>query len=202
MKFGCNTIHGQKDDNPDLFQPYGSLSAEEKIKDLEQLKVALDLHYKGGSCCTAAFQTSIQKYKMKLLLEHWRNYVLKESTGAIWYHTTHETTADSVEEEGIYTDHGGYVGGFTLGVHWADEIYGMRPVYLSKEPNKSTTREYDGTTFEVNVGNDMIFPDIPSLEDHDANVEDDHVWWPDRDEVPEPLQTYMNNAGWGSPYDD
>jgi hypothetical protein len=38
----------QKDDNPDLFQPYESLSAEEKIKDLEQLKVALDLKYSGN----------------------------------------------------------------------------------------------------------------------------------------------------------
>ena len=138
---------------------------------------------------------------MKKLFENWRKYLV-EGQDSTWYHTTHEITADAVEEQGIYTDHGGFVGGFTLGDHWADEIYGMRPVYLSKEPGKSTTREYDGVVFEVNIGDDMIFPDIPSLEDHDANVEDDHVWWSDREEVPEPLQTFMNNAGWGSPYED
>ena len=139
---------------------------------------------------------------MKLLFENWRKYLTEENTGDIWYHTTHEITADAVEEEGIYTDHGGFVGGFTLGDHWADEIYGMRPVYLSKEPNKSTTREYEGVAFEVDVGDDLLLPDLPSLEDHEANREDDHFWWSDRDEVPEPLQTYMNNAGWGSPYQD
>ena len=130
---------------------------------------------------------------MKLLFENWRKYLTEDNSGDTWYHTTHETTADAVEEEGIYTDHGGFVGGFTLGGHWADEIYGMRPVYLSKEPNKSATREYEGVAFEVDIGDDLLLPDLPSLEDHDANKEDDHFWWSDRDEVPEPLQTYMNN---------
>ncbi len=77
---------------------------------------------------------------MKLLFENWRKYLTEENTGDIWYHTTHEITADAVEEEGIYTDHGGFVGGFTLGDHWADEIYEMRPVYLTKESGKSSTR--------------------------------------------------------------
>jgi hypothetical protein len=139
---------------------------------------------------------------MNFLFENWRKYLTEDDSESIWYHTTHETTADNVEEEGLYTDHGGFVGGFTLGDHWADEIYEMRPIYLSKEPNKSTTREYEGVAFEVDVSGDLLLPDIPSLEDHDANREDDHFWWSDRDEVPEPLQTYMNNAGWGSPYQD
>ena len=43
---------------------------------------------------------------MQKLFENWRKYVLKESNENIWYHTTHEITADGVEEEGIYTDHG------------------------------------------------------------------------------------------------
>jgi hypothetical protein len=139
---------------------------------------------------------------MQKLFENWRKYVLKESNENTWYHTTHETTADAVEEEGIHTDHGGYVGGFTLGDHWADEEYGMRPVYLSKEPNKSATREYEGVSFEIDVGDDLLLPDLPSLEDYDANKENDHFWWSERDEVPEPLKTYMDNAGWGSPFKD
>ena len=61
---------------------------------------------------------------MKKLFENWRKYLV-EGQDSTWYHTTHETTADAVEEGGIYTDHGGFVGGFTLGDHWADEIYGM-----------------------------------------------------------------------------
>jgi len=158
---------------------------------------------------------------MKLLFENWRKYLTEENIGDTWYHTTHEITADAVEEEGIYTDHGGFVGGFTLGDHWADEIYEMRPVYLTKESGKSSTRPYDGVVFEVNVGDDILLPDLPSLADEEgANLElgdgeydeydeerdefqrGPHVWWSDRDEVPEPLQTYMNNAGWGSPYQD
>jgi len=145
-------------------------------------------------------------YRFQPDLEQPGQWALKEArlveSDNAWYHTTHESTADSVEEEGIHADHGGFVGGFTLGGHWADEIYGMRPVYLSKEPNKSATREYEGTSFEINIGDDLLLPDLPSLEDFDANKEDDHFWWSDRDEVPEPLQTYMNNAGWGSPYQD
>ncbi len=53
----------QKDDNPDLFQPYGSLSAEEKIKDLEQLKVALDLHYKGDPAVQQLFKQAYKNTK-------------------------------------------------------------------------------------------------------------------------------------------
>jgi len=158
---------------------------------------------------------------MQKLFENWRKYVLKESNDNTWYHTTHETTADAVEEEGIHADHGGFVGGFTLGDHWADEIYEMRPVYLTKESGKSSTRPYDGVVFEVNIGDDILLPDLPSLADEEgANLElgggeydeydeerdelqrGPHVWWSDRDEVPEPLRTYMNNAGWGSPYYD
>ena len=158
---------------------------------------------------------------MKKLFENWRKYLTEENTDDTWYHTTHEITADAVEEQGIYTDHGGFVGGFTLGDHWADEIYEMRPVYLTKELGKSSTRPYDGVVFEVNVGDDILLPDLPSLADEPgANLElgdgeydeydeerdefqrGPHVWWSDRDEVPEPLRTYMNNAGWGSPYYD
>jgi hypothetical protein len=160
---------------------------------------------------------------MQKLFENWRKYLTEDDAGDTWHHTTHETTADAVEEEGIYTDHGGFVGGFTLGDHWADEIYRMRPVYLSKESGKSSTRPYDGVVFEVNIGDDTLLPDLPSLADeeganlelgggeYDEYEEDEerdelqrgpHVWWSDRDEVPEPLRTYMNNAGWGSPYHD
>jgi len=35
----------QKKDNPNLFVPYTQLPADEKVKDLDQLKVALDLQY-------------------------------------------------------------------------------------------------------------------------------------------------------------
>ena len=38
---------------------------------------------------------------------------------------------------------------------------------------KSTTREYEGVAFEVDIGDDLLLPDLPSLEDHDANKEDD-----------------------------
>ena len=35
----------QREGNPDLFVPYDNLPADEKLKDLDQLKVALDLQY-------------------------------------------------------------------------------------------------------------------------------------------------------------
>jgi len=35
----------QRDDNPSLFAPYEQLPADEKLKDLDQLEVALNLHY-------------------------------------------------------------------------------------------------------------------------------------------------------------
>jgi hypothetical protein len=35
----------QREDNPSLFAPYESLPPDEKRKDLDQLKVVLDLHY-------------------------------------------------------------------------------------------------------------------------------------------------------------
>jgi len=38
----------QRESNPDLFVPYDNLPSDEKLKDLDQLKVALDLQYRGS----------------------------------------------------------------------------------------------------------------------------------------------------------
>tara|TARA_R100000008_G_scaffold83920_1_gene70074 strand:- start:2895 stop:3434 length:540 start_codon:yes stop_codon:yes gene_type:complete len=46
----------QKKDNPALFKPYESLPRDEKLKDLDQLKVALDLHYKGDPAVQQLFK--------------------------------------------------------------------------------------------------------------------------------------------------
>jgi hypothetical protein len=53
----------QKEDNPALFKPYESLPRDEKLKDLDQLKVALDLHYKNDPAVQQLFKQAYKSTK-------------------------------------------------------------------------------------------------------------------------------------------
>ena len=53
----------QKDSNPTLFQPYENLPRDEKLKDLVQLKVALDLHYKNDPAVQQLFDQAYRSTK-------------------------------------------------------------------------------------------------------------------------------------------
>jgi hypothetical protein len=53
----------QKEDNPALFKPYLNLPRDEKLKDLDQLKVALDLHYKSDPAVQQLFKQAYKSTK-------------------------------------------------------------------------------------------------------------------------------------------
>ena len=130
---------------------------------------------------------------MKLLFENWKRY-LNEDGRTIFYHSTPPWQADVIEANGLKTNSKGI--GFTVAGNWADEIYGMRPIYLSAEPGKGGGREYEGATLEVDVTGLELYPDLPTLVDYGANLEEDGsgMWW-DYDEVPSEMQvSYANGA--------
>jgi hypothetical protein len=53
----------QKDSNPSLFADYSQLPADEKLKDLVQLKVGLDLQYAGDKQVQQLFSAVVENTK-------------------------------------------------------------------------------------------------------------------------------------------
>ena len=111
---------------------------------------------------------------MKLLFENWRGY-LNEDGRSVLYHSTPPWQAEAIEANGLKISSGGI--GFSLAGTWADEIYGTRPIYLSAKPGQASEREYEGTIFEVEVTGLQLYPDLPTLVDYGAYVEEEGVYW-------------------------
>ena len=128
---------------------------------------------------------------MKLLFENWREY-LNEGDNNLFYHSTPPWQAEAIEENGLKTSSGGL--GFSIAGTWADEIYGNRPIYLSVEPGKGGGREYEGTVFEVDTTGLQLYPDLPTLVDYGAYVEEEGVYWEPEAE-PEEMSPFVDGDG-------
>jgi hypothetical protein len=93
------------------------------------------------------------------------------------YHVTTLENAEKILEEGLKI---GKVGGFTVGGEWADDIYGVRPVYLSASPLSFDPLPDDQVRLEVDVGGLDLAADLPHLVDYGAYVDDRGLWWEDK----------------------
>ena len=115
---------------------------------------------------------------MKLLLENCRGYLEEEATPHIMYHTTLQPhNAESIETNGLIVGEHENVG-FSMASNWVDKIYGRRPVYLSISPNDGGSRRYEGIVFEVDVSGIDLLPDLPTLVDYGAYVEEgEGLYW-------------------------
>jgi hypothetical protein len=104
---------------------------------------------------------------MKLIIENWREYIIQEG---IMYHSTDPSNIESIRQAGS----------------WADEYYGTRPVYLSRQEGK-----YEGESLAIDTSGLNLVADLPSLVDYGANVEEELLWWEEGEEPPE-LEPYLN----------
>lgn len=73
-----------------------------------------------------------------------------------------------------------------------ETIYGMRPIFLSLEPDKFKGSK--DVTFEVNVTGLDLVADMPSLYDHGAHYDESGMWW-DEDATPFEFMDYVDENG-------
>ena len=118
------------------------------------------------------------KIKMKLLLEQWRGFVNEEASPSVMYHATLQPqNAESIEANGLLVGAHDNVG-FSMAGNWADSVYGQRPAYLSMSPNVGGGRRYEGIVFEVDVSGIDLYPDLTTLVDYGAYVEEgEGLYW-------------------------
>ena len=129
---------------------------------------------------------------MKLLFENWREY-LKEDGETIFYHSTPPWQADAIADEyGLKINSKGV--GFSLAGTWADKIYGTRPIYLSTKPGAGGGREYEGAILEVDTTGLQLYPDLPTLVDYGAYVEEDGVYW-EHEAEPKEMTPFVDGDG-------
>lgn len=76
---------------------------------------------------------------------------------------------------------------FTQEGSWADEVYGKRPIYVSLRESS----RYSGTLLRIDTKGLSLYPDLPSLVDIGAYVEEKGMWW-EEDEEPPLLKPYLD----------
>ena len=117
---------------------------------------------------------------MKLIFENWRKYVKQEG---VMYHSTDPSNIENIRQTGLET---GRESAHTQAGSWADEHYGTRPIYLSRQEDK-----YEGASLVIDISDLNLVADLPSLVDYGANVEEELLWWAEGEEPPE-LEPYLN----------
>ena len=132
---------------------------------------------------------------MKLLLENWREYLNEDDGLNTMYHSTLQPrNAESIETSGLHAgDHQNV--GFSMASNWADSVYGERPVYLSLSPNEGGDRRYEGIVFEVDVSGIDLYPDLPTLVDYGAYVEEGMGLYWEWGEAPKELEPILDGDG-------
>tara|TARA_R110000824_G_scaffold159_1_gene574 strand:+ start:114 stop:623 length:510 start_codon:yes stop_codon:yes gene_type:complete len=129
---------------------------------------------------------------MKLLFENWRGY-LSEDGKTIFYHSTPPWQAEEVEAKGLKTGSEGI--GFSIAGTWADKIYGTRPVYLSTKPGFGGDREYEGTILEIDTTGLQLYPDLPTLVDFGAYVEEEEGMYWEYGTEPKEMKPFVDGDG-------
>ncbi len=138
---------------------------------------------------------------MKFLLENWREYIKEEPTPDVMYHTTLQPrNAEAIEANGLRV--GSKEVGFSMASDWSNDVYGVRPVYLSMNPSEyGEEDEYEGITFEVDVSGLDLYPDLPTLVDYGAYVEEREGMYWEHGEVPPEMEGVVDGDGFIS-FDD
>jgi len=121
------------------------------------------------------------------------NYLLEETAkdGEYWYHTTSPENIEKIRKQGLKINPSG-IGKSLASLDWMDSIYGMTPIFLSRELG-----EYrNGVVLKVNVEGLKLVADVPSLTDWGAQVtEDGDRLFFDEGDAPEELSEYLNESG-------
>ena len=87
-------------------------------------------------------------------------------------------------------------GGYTKAGVWADEYYGTHPVYLAIQQGLySQLARQLGLEFEVEVDQNTLVADLPSLVDTGAYIEGGGMYW-EYDDVPSAMKPVVDGDGW------
>lgn len=93
------------------------------------------------------------------------------------YHTTKPTLVPRILQQGLVPNS---PTNFTQEGSWADEVYGKRPIYVSLRESS----RYSGTLLRIDTKGLTLYPDLPSLVDMGAYVEEEGMWWEEQEEPP------------------
>lgn len=110
------------------------------------------------------------------------------------YHRTSRENYERIKEEGLRVNQ---KSAFLLSGHEKlKEIYGVIPIFISLDENFEEYKNEGDILLEVDLTGLKILPDVWSLVDHGAYIEQDGIWF--EGEGPEPL------SDWGDEfsYDD
>jgi len=103
----------------------------------------------------------------------------------IAYHATSHAAAERILDNGLRV---GQPNNLTMGGVWADEIYGIRPIYLSMQPGY-----YSGDIIlEIDLSRIDYVADLPSLVDAGAIVAESGIYW--EDHTPRPFIGLSDNG--------
>jgi 8-oxo-dGTP pyrophosphatase MutT (NUDIX family) len=110
----------------------------------------------------------------------------ENSQDFMMYHSTSPENVDDILSQGLKV---GRENVHTQAGEWADEHYGDRPIYLSRELGK-----YEGAPLAVNTEGIFLVADLPALAgEHGANVEEETLWW-NPEEEPAELEPYLEDG--------
>ena len=114
--------------------------------------------------------------------------LLLEDETKIGYHRTLKQNAEKIKEQGLKVNQSSNL---TTGGDWSFEHYGVKPVFISLEYDKFSTEGDVVLTVDI-TGLDVV-ADLPSLVDHGAIVEEDHLWWEEGQE-PKELEIFLEDG--------
>jgi hypothetical protein len=126
----------------------------------------------------------------KLLLESWKRY-LKENVSNTWYHTTSPIAINDIEKNGLKIN--SKFNKSQASQFYVNEIYGMNPIYISKEQGKYK----NGVVLAIDVTGIELVVDIPTLiSDYGAMLGEDltHVWF-EEDYTPFEMFDWVDGNG-------
>ena len=119
--------------------------------------------------------------RCKLILSKLSNGKVYESISKM-YHVTNKNNVDSILKYGLLINKEYYM---TDGGKWSTEVYGLNPIYLSMNPDKTAKQKLktkEDVIFEVDVNGLELVADLPALVDWGAYIDDsqEFIWFEKR----------------------
>jgi hypothetical protein len=111
------------------------------------------------------------------------------------YHVSHKKNIDSILKNGLKINQEYYM---TYGGKWANDIYGLNPIFLSLFPTETSKQkllDVDDVIFKIDVSDYNLVVDLPSLIDFGAYISEEYngLYW--MKNIPTKLEYYQDSEG-------
>jgi hypothetical protein len=104
-------------------------------------------------------------------------YEAFQSMGDMWYHSTNKNNLANIQKTGLIINP--TVSGYTQAGSWVKDVYGIQPIYFSKDMGRYTGENF--VNIQVDLSGLMKFADLPSLVDAGMEVFEDGYVLNDKD---------------------